>query len=168
MRLPHFTAGTLLDFSFSTRSRCKFAVKSLENGLNTRWRARGSRRGVPRQQGGVRGMAATLSFFAAALQKKIKNINNTQWPRGEANSWLLGVSGSDGRTFERYTSSYSSMVRRSYQCDRHNSIGIYFIPEKSQYQGSSCTLLLFDESSADDGHLMLAGSTWDGGVLLQK
>ena len=94
MRLPHFTAGTLLDFSFSTRSRCKFAVKSLENGLNTRWRARGSRRGVPRQQGGVRGMAATLSFFAAALQKKIKNINNTQWPRGEANSWLLGVSGS--------------------------------------------------------------------------
>ena len=52
--------------------------------------------GVPHQQGGVRGMAATLSFFAAALQKKIKNINNTQWPRGRqtVGCWVyLGVFG---------------------------------------------------------------------------
>ena len=41
--------------------------------------------GVPRQQGGVRGIAATPSFLVAALQKKIKNIN-TQWPRGEADT----------------------------------------------------------------------------------
>ena len=37
----------------------------------------------------VRGIAETPSFFAAALPKKVKNINNTQWARGRDTYQIL-------------------------------------------------------------------------------